>query len=391
MAQVYLARIENEDVDSAVRLCFDTVMKHGTLSDVGTALIKPNWVNGSPASSGVTTDFRVIGSLVKGLRESGVERIIVGESSLINTREVFETLGVREWEKKWGVTVLNFDEGKWVKVISPHPLALGRFHLPRVVMDSDLIVSVGKMKTHALTMVTLNVKNILGLVQRSDRKVAHLIDINKAIAEIFSYLVANKKVLAFVDGIYALEGKLGPTSGNSVKMDLLVAGTDAVAVDATCVEIMGFDIKKVKHLLISAELGLGEVDNISVTGVNLQDVRRSFDMPPLGLSISTRLPMLKDKVFRKRPYLRFEDRCVICGRCVETCPREAISPEGDGPVFDERKCVSCLCCLEACPESALDYLVEHALIYRMLKALKGLYGIFRAYKSSFAEHSRERN
>lgn len=101
--------------------------------------------------------------------------------------------------------------------------------------------------------------------------------------------------------------------------------------------------------------------------------------------------MLKDKVFRKRPYLRFKDRCVICGRCVETYPREAISLDGDGPVFDKRKCVSCLCCLEACPESALDYQVDHALIYRMLKVPKDLYSVFRRYKSSFAEHLWERN
>ena len=53
-------------------------------------------------------------------------------------------------------------------------------------------------------------------------------------------LSAVKPKLAVVDAIICQEG-VGPVFGKPVEMDLILAGKDLVAVDATCARLIGYD------------------------------------------------------------------------------------------------------------------------------------------------------
>jgi uncharacterized protein (DUF362 family) len=72
-----------------------------------------------------------------------------------------------------------------------------------------------------------------------------------------------------------MEGR-GPTDGTPVKMDLIVAGRDVVATDATCARIMGLNPKDIKHIRTAHQKGLGQIDDIEIVGSKLSDVKRSF-------------------------------------------------------------------------------------------------------------------
>lgn len=47
------------------------------------------------------------------------------------------------------------------------------------------------------------------------------------------------------------------------------------------------------------------------------------------------------------------DECIGCGVCEDTCPKGAITLEGDMPfvraVIDHSKCNNCNVCVEGCP------------------------------------------
>jgi uncharacterized protein (DUF362 family)/NAD-dependent dihydropyrimidine dehydrogenase PreA subunit len=372
MPQVCIVKIKDqeEDIHNAIKSCFNGIPAND-LKGVKKALIKPNFVVGLPAFSGTTTDLRIIKSLVEILKEKGIE-VIVGESSLDDTAEVFKTLNVYKLEEL-GAKVVNFDEQKWIKIESSTKLALKSFHLPEAVFDCDLIMSVAKLKVHDQTGVTLSVKNILGMIPKSDRKVAHIIDINKAIVDVFAYLVRNKKFFSFVDGIYAMEGKGSPTHGKPVKMDLLVAGDDAVATDATCVEIMGYDVKKIKHLMIAEELGLGETSNREIIGEKIESVKRKFEMPLAIPSFKSYLfSYAMDEFFKRTSYLRYRERCTGCKMCIKNCPIGNITLENGMIKTNKKNCIGCMICVESCKEGALDYEVNHYFIYMVLKKMKEL-------------------
>jgi uncharacterized protein (DUF362 family) len=59
-------------------------------------------------------------------------------------------------------------------------------------------------------------------------------------------------------------------------MDLIIAGEDPVATDATACRIMGIDPHEVSHIQRAAEKGLGNIDDIQVLGEDLRDVTHIF-------------------------------------------------------------------------------------------------------------------
>jgi uncharacterized protein (DUF362 family) len=85
-----------------------------------------------------------------------------------------------------------------------------------------------------------------------------------------------KPSIAVIDGIIAGEGH--ETSGNPVEMNLVIAGTDPVAVDAISAAVMGIRPEYVKHLSLAEECGLGtcNLERIQVLGEPIERVSRRF-------------------------------------------------------------------------------------------------------------------
>ncbi|MEW5759375.1 MAG: DUF362 domain-containing protein [Candidatus Thermoplasmatota archaeon] len=370
---VYISKVQNGNTYKAVEICFNEIATDNFLKDVRKVLIKPNFVNASPADTGVTTDPRIIKALIKILKEKGIEEVIVGESSLSNTKEVFKSLNLYELEK-FGAKVVNFDDDEWIRVDSPLQLALKKFRVAKKVFDCDLFISVAKMKTHSDTHVTLSIKNVLGTIPKIDRKACHIIDINKAIVDVFAYIIKNKKFLSFIDGIYALEGKLGPTTGKPVKMDLVIASSDAVAADATCVEIMDYDINKVEHILLSNKFGFGKIEDREIIGEKIENIKRKFEMPVfLPKQKLPILSLIMEKTFKRKPYLKNREKCIGCKCCLEACPKDAIFMKNGIIKIRYKNCISCLVCCEACIEGALDYELSNLLLYKFGEKLMKIY------------------
>lgn len=47
------------------------------------------------------------------------------------------------------------------------------------------------------------------------------------------------------------------------------------------------------------------------------------------------------------------DICVGCGDCVEECPSEAMSVEGEKATINYDECIDCGACQAVCPEDAI--------------------------------------
>jgi uncharacterized protein (DUF362 family) len=59
-------------------------------------------------------------------------------------------------------------------------------------------------------------------------------------------------------------------------MDLIIAGKDSVATDATGARIMGFDPHEISHIRRANEKDLGSIDDIEILGEKLENVTRTF-------------------------------------------------------------------------------------------------------------------
>ncbi|MBS7636858.1 DUF362 domain-containing protein [Candidatus Bathyarchaeota archaeon] len=250
----------------ALKLDLDVV-----LSTEKPILIKPNYITAQHPSTGITTDGKVVEGVVKFLKERGKDNIIIGEGS--GWAETFEAFKVAEIDKiseKWKVKLVDLNKDVFVEVYPPNPMALRKVKVAKTALES-VIISVPKLKLHRLTTVTLGIKNMMGAL--ASKGSMHNGRLHANIADLASVL---KPSLTVIDGIIAGEGH--ETSGNPVKMDLVIAGTDPVAVDAVGAAVMGVSPTEVEHLVLAEKKGLGtcQLEKIEVIGEPIEKVKRKF-------------------------------------------------------------------------------------------------------------------
>jgi len=234
-------------------------------------LIKPNYINLKPPSTGITTDSRVIEGIVRFLRQYKKREIIIGEGSgWGDTFQAFKVAGVDVVADRWGVKLIDLNKDEFVEVNPLDPLSLKKVKVAKTSSECT-IISVPKLKLHRIATVTLSLKNMMGAL--ASKGTMHRGSLSKNIVDLASVL---RPSISVVDGIIAGEGH--ETSGNPVKMDLVIAGTDPVAVDAVGAAVMDISPNDVKHLVLAAEKGLGtcDLEKITVLGEPIEKVKQKF-------------------------------------------------------------------------------------------------------------------
>lgn len=308
-------------------------------------LLKPNLVRSAKRERAVVTDPEVMDALITILQENGYENISCGDSCGLGTPEgIAKEAGLKEVLEKHNVPLKDFLTSERVKT------ADGKFlMIAKDALDCDALISVSKMKTHALERITGAVKNQYGCISGVYKKLGHTQYPN---AESFAHMLIelNQKVdprLYICDGIVAMEGN-GPTSGDPVSMGVLLMSTDPIALDTVFCHLVNLDPSYVPTNLYGETLGLGTWHD---------DRRKARKKGALDL-----LEILG--VFQSRPYI-IEEKCKKCGVCVESCPVEGKAVRFDNgrrnpPVYDYKKCIRCFCCQEMCPHQAIQ-VTKHRL------------------------------
>lgn len=243
----------------------------GLLSERKPFLIKPNYINSEHPSTGITTDSRVIEGIVKFLKARRIEEIIIGEGSgWADTFQAFKVAGVDAVAERWGVELIDLNKDEFVEVNPTDPLALKKVKIAKTALEST-IISVPKLKLHRIATVTLSLKNMMGALAAKGSM--HRGNLSKNIADLASVL---RPRLSVIDGIIAGEGH--ETSGNAVEMNLIITGTDPVAVDAVGAAVMGIPPTNVKHLALAEKKGLGtcNLEEITILGAPIEKVKRKF-------------------------------------------------------------------------------------------------------------------
>ena len=237
---------------------------------------------------------------------------------------------------------LNREETRWEPLelasVDGQPLVA---RVSRTITESSCRVSLALAKTHVTSIVTLGLKNMLSSIHPDDRVMMHghpgggngyvgwkrlaveflkqdnravnlltrlmgrarnirnVLTAARTIGDPFHALTpaelgylrtveamnrnlvalarATKPHLAVVDGFVGMHRE-GPRHGTPIKLGVIVAGTDAVAVDAVASAVMGFDPTSIGYLAHSHAAGLGEIDleRIHIVGDPISLVRRRF-------------------------------------------------------------------------------------------------------------------
>lgn len=250
-------------------------------------LIKPNLV--SPRPPPVTTDPRVVRAVALLVKEVGAKPIIAESASAMTywwregmtTKRVMELLGYVNMAKNIGVEITTFDENgkfKSIKVKVSNGILLKEIELAELVTKVDKIIGVPVLKTSMEGGgITGCIKLMHGVTNSfTDRLRWHRSDLwYKIVDEIIPF--RDKYVLCVFDAVKCKEGD-GPIHGDSVDMNLVIAGDDPVATDAIAAKLIGYEYPhfEVEPIAIAhvTGLGVGDPANIEVVGEKLDNVRR---------------------------------------------------------------------------------------------------------------------
>jgi uncharacterized protein (DUF362 family) len=297
MSQVSITRSRSIGDAAAVREAVAEAV--GFVCELGgvvagkTVVLKPNVFCPRPAPT--TTDPRVVVAVGELCREAGAGRVIVAEGRSISTakyrkganstRECFEAVGMAEAVDGAGLETVYLEEDEFVEIDVPGAQVLRTAHVPRTILDADVFINLPVMKNHSLTVVTLAIKNLHGIISDYDKLYQHCYR-EQALARKLTDLLRIRRIdLNVLDGLVGQEADHS-TQGRPVEMGLIMASRDAVALDAVAGAVMGLALEEVDTTRIAGEAGLGEADlsRIEVVGESVEAVRRPFERPDIELS-----------------------------------------------------------------------------------------------------------
>jgi uncharacterized protein (DUF362 family) len=200
---------------------------------------------------------------------------------------VVDEEGARFFDHNRGPFVsVDLDYGRNAEVTGPQQSIMVN---PRI-LEYETLIAVNQLKLHETATVTLALKNIAmsfpaadyyGYPRSTQRHKNHFFE------DMHSFIAAmSKRVkidLAVTVGHPAMIGT-GPLGGHAVETGLVIAGTDALAVDVVGAKLLGFTPQAVRHLWEAARLGVGEsdLDRMKFIGMSLSEAIESFTQAAYG-------------------------------------------------------------------------------------------------------------
>jgi uncharacterized protein (DUF362 family) len=257
-------------------------------------VIKPNLTSGehfANPDTGITTHPGFVQGMVEYLMGHGGKsgRITIVEdprNTNNNTPRSWVGTGYEHVAQDTGARLHCPTSYTCVKKPVLHPLIFERVNVSRLaVAPNTVLFNVPKLKTHNLSITTLGLKNLMGLVNVFDRHFCAQawVDLPEEARqdlrprrewfdqalharwqEGLSRRLADtaqviRPALNIVEGIVGREGT-GFQRGRNRTLGLAVAGVNLVAVDSLASYLMGFDPQCLTYLNIAASAGLGVND-----------------------------------------------------------------------------------------------------------------------------------
>jgi uncharacterized protein (DUF362 family) len=245
-------------------------------------VLKPNLIE-CPVNKPATTHPEVLKAVIRLVDHLGAKEILVAEGPghMRDTDYILGATGIGAACKEMGVQFVDLNLDDIVKVpVSNGFSRLKEFHLPRTILDAEVLMNLPKLKTHHWVGVTVAMKNWFGLVPGREygfpKNFLHVYGIPQCIIDLNRIV---KTDLIVVDGITAMEGD-GPVNGTARDVGLIIVGDDPAAVDATCARIMGYRVDELDYIGIAGDvLGNVQKNDIHIVGCAIDDVALKFKRP----------------------------------------------------------------------------------------------------------------
>lgn len=296
-------------------------------------LIKPNLLTASRPEAGVTAHPALVEAAARQFVQAGAQVVIAdspgGPYNRRVMEKVYQACGMDQAAERSGAE-LNWDFSSRKRRFPGR--VRQEFQLVTPADRADVIVSIGKLKTHMMMYFTGAVKNLYGLIPGVTKAAYHsqhssredfaglLVDLCQAIQPDFSIL----------DGVIGMDGK-GPSAGRPRQAGAIFAAQNPFAADLAAMIYCGLNPTLAPVHRQGQAQGLAPEDwgQLDILGQALTPLAEPFapaiparHARPFVAAMPHFLQPKLDQWLGAWP--RFTSQCVGCGACVKACPRQAL-------------------------------------------------------------------
>lgn len=342
-------------------------------------LLKPNLLNVENPGSIAVTNNVFFEAAIRVIKDYSSDITFGDSPGFGDSRRAAEKAGLLEAADKYGVKFDGFKEVVHVKL--DDAILCRSWDIAKAAYEADVLITLPRLKTHAMAFFTGAVKNQFGCVPGTLKATWHtrmsdiqnfcsmLLDLNKVVGTSF----------AIMDAIVAMEGN-GPKNGSPYKLDAILMGDSITAVDSVAARLIGYSNPLDTPILKTAyDKKWGKVlpEEINVYGESIESMKaKNFKLcrkrDNFGFVNSMVMGLMRNAL-APNPQL-ISEKCIGCKRCYEVCPEKphVIKMNKNGekfmPVWDMSKCIRCFCCQELCPQGAIE--AKYPLVGRILNNTK---------------------
>jgi uncharacterized protein (DUF362 family)/Pyruvate/2-oxoacid:ferredoxin oxidoreductase delta subunit len=334
-------------------------------------LIKPNMVSARNADRHVCTNPAFTAAVTRLVLACGGKPVIADSPAIEPFSLVARRSGIARAARELGVPAVPLDSP--VEVRTPPGSAYKKLELARLALESDVVINLPKLKTHAQMLLTLGVKNLFGCVVAQRKAEWHYMAGVDRDAFASLHLDIYRTVapaLTILDGVWGMEGN-GPSNGTPRFFGMLAASENALAMDMVLCRTLGVPMQRFPLYRAAKARGIEghDPDLTALAGDPLEAFQvRDLDAPRLDslAFFPGGFNWFSQRFLASKP-VHVPGSCTGCGKCRDICPPKAITLEDRHVRFDYRTCIRCYCCQEVCHENSIRF--KKGLLVRALNRL----------------------
>ncbi len=230
-------------------------------------VIKPNIGWDRTPEYAANTNPEVVATVVKLCFEAGAKRVKVFDHPVSDPRRTYKQSGIADAATAMGATVSFMDDRKF-KDMQIKGLTLKSWPLYTEVFEADKVINLPIAKTHGIAKLTLGMKNWMGVMGGSRGRIHQRID--ESLVDLAMFI---KPALTILDAVRILTDN-GPQGGNLAdvkQLNMVIAGTDIVAVDAFGTTLFGMKPAHMACIRLGHQARLGSMDlaKMKIKRINL--------------------------------------------------------------------------------------------------------------------------
>jgi len=239
------------------------------------AAIKPNLVVPGPASAGAITHPEVTEGIILFLKDYGVKKIKIIESSWVgeSTERAFKYCGYEELSRQYDIPLIDLKHDS--SAVYKH----GQYNIAICdeAMNTDFLINVPVLKAHCQTKMTCCMKNLKGCIPDAEKRRFHSLGIHKPVAALNALIKTGYCVIDGICGDLSFE-----EGGNPVTSNRIIAGKNPLLLDSYCAQLIGYRPDEIEYISYGRQIGVGEYFSHDTQLVELNRQAKPAHMPGAG-------------------------------------------------------------------------------------------------------------